>query len=1099
MSVIKFILKSLWYFRKQNLALLAGTIISTAVMTGALIIGDSVKFSLEKLVEKRLGNAKFVLQTGDRFVSKGLANSIAKSLNIGTTSLLSLESIVINPEENTRINSVIVNGIDNSFWDLSEIDFPDLNENEAIISLNIAHKLNIDIGDEFLIRVENANIIPLNAPFVAEDNLSVAFRLKLIAFADENNMGRFSLKSNQAEPYNVFINHEFLSKELELPGLVNIVMASDNNSQDLNTESLNKCMAEVWEMTDVGIKLHKPKHLNKYELLSERIFIDIPISSAVINLDRSKESILTYFVNSVSTDNNSTPYSFVVAATAPLLPDYLGDDEIIINDWLAEDLNVKTGDTLSLDYYIIGPLRTLDEASKNFIVKEVIPVGSFQVDNSLMPLFPGMSEAGSCRDWNTGVPIDLDRIRDKDEEYWNNYKGTPKAIISLNTGQQMWNNKFGNYTAFRFDTDNTDINDLKKEIMNRIKPGDINLTFKPAREEGIRAASNSTDFGELFLSLSFFVIVAGIILTVLIYTLNTISREKESGIMAGLGFTRNKIIKIRFYESIGIAVAGGILGSLTGILYNYGLMAGLNSVWKDAVRTNFLEIYIDPITLIIGAISGILIALCVTYIVTRSKLKQTIVNIIQKGVSDNKKISKKNNIKSGILMIIGFSGAIIIVLISIIKHNENNSAIFLSAGALFIVGCIALIIRFLNYLDKKDGITVPGSVKMALRNVGRNRIRSITIIILLALGSFTIIITGANRKTFYGSEDMRQSGTGGFLFWAETTIPVLYNLNTLEGKKNLGLEYESDLEEAVFVQMFNLSGDDASCLNLNQVQQPTILGIDPELMDKRNSFSFGEILNPEDEPNPWLALNKHISDDVIPAYADQTVITWGLMKSVGDTLEYNNEKGEKIHLLIIGGLNSSVFQGNILISDSAFARHFPSYGGSRTMLIDGPADKKEQISEILDSYLIDYGIDLESASLRLARFYSVTNTYLAVFMFLGGLGVLLGTFGLGIVLLRNMIERRHEIALLLSIGYRKRDIFKMIFIENIFLLTTAIVSGILAAIIGILPSLLSPSYDIPGFFMIILVLTVFISGLLWIYFSARFSLRGNLTATLRGE
>jgi len=69
MSIFHYIIKSLWFFRKQHLAVLAGTLISTAVLTGALIVGDSIKYSLQKTVDARLGNVKFAMQTGDRFVS----------------------------------------------------------------------------------------------------------------------------------------------------------------------------------------------------------------------------------------------------------------------------------------------------------------------------------------------------------------------------------------------------------------------------------------------------------------------------------------------------------------------------------------------------------------------------------------------------------------------------------------------------------------------------------------------------------------------------------------------------------------------------------------------------------------------------------------------------------------------------------------------------------------------------------------------------------------------------------------------------------------------------------------------------------------------
>ena len=147
----------------------------------------------------------------------------------------------------------------------------------------------------------------------------------------------------------------------------------------------------------------------------------------------------------------------------------------------------------------------------------------------------------------------------------------------------------------------------------------------------------------------------------------------------------------------------------------------------------------------------------------------------------------------------------------------------------------------------------------------------------------------------------------------------------------------------------------------------------------------------------------------------------------------------------------------------------------------------------------NYCIELTRTSDRLAQFYSITNTYLTVFMFLGGLGIIIGTLGLGIVLMRNILERRSEIALLLSVGFLKKKVFKLIFLENIFLLILGIVIGIFSAIIGILPSIISPSYSIPGYFVMILVVIVLLSGMIWIYFPARNATRSNLIKSLRKE
>ncbi len=1099
MTILKFIIQSIRFYRRQHLAVFLGTLISTAVLTGALIVGDSVRMSLNKLVDFRLGSTRFALQSGDRFVRSALASEIGAKLNIATASLLMVKGVAINPETEERVNRIQVAGVDSSFWNLSDLSMPAISSDEAIISENISQKLNIKAGDEFLLRVEKISIIPLNAPFSQDVDPSVAIRLKVKAIANDGSMGRFSLKNNQSAPYNVFISKKMLAKKLDLEGKSNVILVADNPDKTLTAEDLNKSFREVFQLEDASIKIRELSEPNRYEVLSDRIFIDEPIAKTILSLSIPHETALTYLVNSITYKGNETPYSFVSAVSSPTVDENLKDDEIVVNDWVVKDLGVKVGDSVLLKYYVIGPLRTIKEVGKSFFIKGTVPTQSKLINSSLMPLFPGLADAGSCHDWETGVPISLDRIRDKDEKYWNDFKGTPKALISMNAGLSLWGNKFGSYTSIRFDKGKITREKLARAILKSINPQDIGLSFIPVYSQGLNAANNSVDFGSLFLSLSFFVIAAAILLTVLMYSLNTESRKEEIGILSGLGFGQKLIVKIRFGESILVVLFGCIVGSIAGILYNYGLVWGLNSIWQGAVHTSSLEVFIRPKTLMIGAFSGFVVALLSIYIVTRRKLKQPISALIKGGFDSPLRIAREYLGLSKLIGIVSIGGAIAIVIVSLLSKGEVNAEMFLSAGGLFLLGCIALLNWYLRIIRDRVHTSPLSFVQLALKNTGRNKNRSLTTIVLLALGMFSIIITGANRKTFYGVENLRQSGTGGFLYWAETTLPIQYNLNTPDGKAKLGLENEEVLKGVDFVQIHSLEGDDASCLNLNQVQRPRILGIKPEAFDRRHAFTFVSYSDGVSKENTWQELKKRYGDDIIPAIADQTVITWGLKKSVGDTLVYLNEFGKRIKLLLIAGLDNSIFQGNLLIADSLFIQNFPSTSGSRIMLVDAPSANQEQLAQLLNASLTDYGIELTPTTTRLAEFNSVENTYLTVFMVLSGLGVIIGTFGLGVVLLRNMLERKSEIALMMAIGYRKNQIFRLIFIENLFLLVVGILCGIASALIGILPSILSPAFTMPKGFVIILVAVVFISGIVWIYFPTRNALKGNIIRGLRNE
>ena len=525
MNILKLITKSLLFYRKQQLAVLAGTILSTAVLTGALIIGDSVKGSLKQMVDLRLGKAKYALVTGDRFVRSQLAYDLANELKISASPLLAVEGITINNENSTRINRTKIYGIESSFWQFSNAESFELDENEVLISENIAQRLKLKTEDELLLRIENAEVIPLNAPFASQENHSVSLRMKVKAILNENQLGRFSVRSDQKAPYNVFVSREILANKLDLKGLSNLIILSDKDSQNTSIESINTGLPSLWQIDDISLKINKLDETGNHELVSDRIFIDEQISDAIEKLETPHKPVLTYLVNEIKHKEKSTPYSFVAATDQLIIRSNLSDDEIVINSWLADDLMAKKGDSIHLEYYIIGPLRKLQNESKTFLIKDIIPLEDSEALKSLMPSFPGMSDAGHCREWETGVPIDLDKIRDKDEDYWNVYKGTPKAYISINSGQKLWQNQFGKLSALRFDSTEISPSKLKKDLLSHLEPSDFNLSVQAVYDQGIAATVNAVDFGELFLSLSFFVIVAGVLLTVLLHALNTESRS----------------------------------------------------------------------------------------------------------------------------------------------------------------------------------------------------------------------------------------------------------------------------------------------------------------------------------------------------------------------------------------------------------------------------------------------------------------------------------------------------------------------------------------------------------------------------------------------
>ncbi len=375
------------------------------------------------------------------------------------------------------------------------------------------------------------------------------------------------------------------------------------------------------------------------------------------------------------------------------------------------------------------------------------------------------------------------------------------------------------------------------------------------------------------------------------------------------------------------------------------------------------------------------------------------------------------------------------------------------------------------------------------------------VVALVACGVFLVVAVGANRKEAALDATRRDSGTGGFAFYARTTIPLFEDLNTAAGRQKLGVK-RGALEGVSVVPMRVRPGDDASCLNLSRAQEPTLLGVTPRPLADRGAFRFASSLEAHDArlSSPWLLLDApQDGADVVPAIGDNATVVWGLGKSLGDTIVYTDERGRKLSVRIVALLEDSILQGCLLISEGNFEKHFPSSAGYSALLIDAPHEQAPEIEASLNRSLRDFGPELTPAVQRLAMFQRVENTYLAIFQSLGALGLLLGGGGLAAVVMRNVLERRAELSMLRAVGFAPSRIRRLLLIEHGGLLCIGLAIGIIAAAVAIGPALQSGMSRSVMTQTALTAAAISVSGLLWVWLAARWSMRGSPMRGLRSE
>ena len=1084
MNSRKLVIRNLFYYRKKNFTVILGIAIATAVLIGALIVGDSVTNNLKRIAQLRLGKIEFTLNSGERYFTNQLADKLQSDLNTAVSPLLLLEGMAIAEGGVQRVNNIQILGVDSSFGNTfdTNIFLDKINPDEVIINTKLAGHLNVNPGDEILFRIKKASLIPLNAPFVSDDELTVTARLKIKKIAGDDDAGRFNLRISQTGPYSAFVSIDLLNQLMDLTGKANILLISQNTS--LTGKYILETIGNNWTIEDAGLIIRELPESGEIEILSERVFFDQSTLDALQAIPVSENLVFTYFVNEFSSGSNFTPYSFVST-----FPDSLiGQNEVIVNQWLADDLNLKIGDSLNMKYFTVGPLRKLLELKSGFVVKNIVPIKDRFADENLMPVIPGLSDAGNCRDWETGIPINLDKIRDKDEDYWNIYKGVPKAFIAQSKAVDLWRNLYGSYTAVRFNANEINPDNLKIAITKNLNPASLGFVINEVSKNSSEAATQGVDFSQLFMGLSFFVFLSAIILTILLLFLNLDGRKEQLETMSALGISKNKIHWIMNLESLILSASGALIGVILAILYTLIIFSALNGVWMDIVRTEMMQIYVSVPTLLKGFFLSMLVCWLTLFFTIRRFLNKKSAKYVDLN-SDKKSFSFNKLIL--IISVIGLAISITLIISQIMQSERINAEVFFIAGGLIL---ISVLLIFFELIKKAEGNTFRKMdvFSLGIRNSIRNKGRSISIVSLLAIGTFVVFSTGTNRKDLFIESTDKTSGTGGFQFYSESTIPIVRDLNDAKVRLETGLS-----EDINFVQISKAEGDDASCLNLNRISNPQILAVNPQNLEGRFKF----ISETESIKNvSWLSLDIILPENIIPAIADETVIKWGLGKKAGDTLTYTDDYGNIMKLKLIGGIANSIFQGNIIISDKQFLKHFPDISGSNIFLIDGITENIDNIESELGMIFRDYGWEMKSAVQRLAEFNSVENTYLSIFMVMGAFAILIGTIGMGIVLARSILERKKEISLFKAIGISSQKILSVLLTEYLFLLISGILIGVLTSIIATLPSLLSPGTEISISSILLITVILLINGFIWIWFLAKIFLRNPaISQALRND
>jgi putative ABC transport system permease protein len=1132
------VLAGLRHYWRTNLAVVAGVATAVAVLAGALLVGDSVRGSLRDLVLQRLGRTdRIVMSTG--FFRDALADELKKDPEFASAytdiaPLIVMQGLVTEQGSGRRASRVQVYGVDDRFWRFHGADGRSgPADRDAFLNRTLASDIGAAAGTTVLVRVERPSAIPIESLHGQKEDAGRTLRLTVRDVLAPSELGDFSIRPQQGAVRAIFVPLKRLQQDLEQRDLANAMLVADRGVPDRG--ALTALLKKHAALEDFGLTLRTLDAQQSVALESGAGFIDTPRASAAEKAaaasDMTARPVLTYLANALRSGDRQVPYSLVTAIDlASIAPSAAGQTSssarppIVVNDWTARELAVKVGDPLTLDYYLWEEPGRLVTRSAEFKVAAIVPIAGAAADRDLAPAYPGISDADTLGDWNPPFPIDLKRVRPVDEQYWKTYRTTPKAFIPFEAGQKLWRSRYGDRTSIRVlpPAGQTLANARERyatALAASLDPASMGFAVRPVREESLAASRGSTDFGEYFVYFSFFLVASALVLAALFFRLSVEQRAREVGLLRAVGFSTPRIRRLFAAEAFLLAIIGSVLGIAGAIAYGAAMMAGLRTWWSGAVGTTSLTLHVSPVSLLAGAAGAVLAAMACIWWTLRglariSERSLLAGEIVQAGQQPRRSPA---GAKAGGVLFALLGGGLIVAAIA--KAIDPAGAFF-GAGAAILLACLCLLTWRLRSTSRiswlppsafaeapADRRSLGGGwsggrdrwspmARLGMRNTTERPGRSVLAIAVIASATFILISVDAFRRGAIDAAD-RHSGTGGYPLMVDLLLPIVHDPNIRDGRDALGLGSIANMA----IEPFRvLPGDDASCLNLYEPTNPRIIGVSQRFIDA-GRFSFQDSLatSNEDRANPWLLLTRPLPGDAIPVVADANSLTYVLHKKLGDDIVLAHG-ASPVRLRLVAALSDSVFQGELLMSDASFVKLFPEQQGYRFLMVDVAPERAAEVGAAIESGAGDLGADAVPTAQRLAEYHAVENTYLSTFQTLGGLGLLVGTIGLAAVLLRNVLERRRELALLRAVGYGRADVFAIILSENAALLGWGLAAGALSALVAIAPAAIERGARLPltrgGW---LLLLAVLAAGLVSSVIATRAALRTPLVAALRSE
>ncbi|MGB0654940.1 MAG: FtsX-like permease family protein [Pirellulales bacterium] len=1049
----------IWQWFPQLLALAGTASVIAIVISGSLGVGDSIQHGLLRMANQRLGGIAVAIigeEPFERQFSERLNASFQQRVD-GEFSkcrpelipAIVVEMTVERPAGRGQSRSSAIAtllGCDKP--SALRFDVAASEQKGVQLSQRLVDLLELKVGDPVVLRVNERSAVPSDMPLGSRRSSSLSRRVILTDILPPGSVGDFSLSSTEP-PAGVALVSLTLAEELlgwsdKRNG---VFLAGDACHQSFD-DILQQCLKP--SLADLGLSLMRYPDGEWIGLTSRRMVLEQTIDAAAQREMAGLGGVpsLVFLANEIYRGSESAtatvPYSTVLGIQSTshpvgdlvdkygkLLPMPVGD-EVVINSWLADDLAaqgspISVGDEISFRSFVPETIHgSVTERIHRCRVAGIAAMSGLAKSQDVVPTVEGVTDEESIADWDPPFPFERERVRttaphDEDDQYWKQYGSAPKMFIPLARAREIAGSRFGKTTAWHLPSlSQKKLDELAVSLAAAVPPQSVGLVIRPLAARAHAAAKGSTPFGILFLTLSSFIVVAAIILLWLCFGLLVSSQHRTFGVLAAIGWRPRRIAKVLTVVAGPPICLGVLVGTFLSPLWSKVLLMQLGEAWSKGIEGDAATIFTvtapNVMTLFFGATMTVCIAMAAIFTAALRTGAQPPLRLFHGSVA-------------------GFAG-------------------------------LPLWFRPWGAVSSLFGL--------AGRNVLRRPLRSLSVVLMVCLAEFLIVFVSGFELVDSGNLGEWNSPTGGWTHVAKFANPTSLNPSVPSVSELLSLNTSQCelLEQSNIVLLRSNQGDDANCSNLFATRNPRIVGLPDSFLD-RGGFRFLDHIPLRDgQKNPWHLLQmSERRDGEIPIVVDAATSQWALkLGGIGSIVRLDPSSGtvskdvvsgtqqDGVRCRIVGLLEPSILQGLVLIGEDDFTRLFPLQSGYAMALVDMPenppagvteSESRGQIEQALAAAWADFGVRFETTQDRLSRLFAVQNTFLAGFQSLGTIGLFLGTVGVAVVAIQGLLERRNTLAILLAMGFRRRRLGTVLWLESMILVALGIflggMSGVLAA------------------------------------------------------